>query len=200
MLNYLFSRSMTFANAAELADADGIKESIATDTSAATYSGVDLDGTSTVGVVGTQTFERLASWPTVSASSAAGAYTDASEVVFTGTWGGEIVTRTATIVGTDGNATFIADGPLDLGSVTSIAVDAQADTDGAFTFGWSGVGPRKGRSWVLIAREAVAAGALDVEFSNGQQDPNLSLASGELLGAYVQRVLATTTVDFTAHE
>ena len=200
MLQYLFSRSLTFAEAAELADADGIKESIATATSAATYSGVDLDGTSTVGVVGSQTFERLASWPTVSASSAAGAYTDESAVTFTGTWGGEIVTRTATIAGTDGNATFTADGPLDLGSVTSISVEAHADTDGAFTFGWSGVGPRKGRSWILIAREDVDAGELDVEFSNGQQDPNLSLTSGETLGAFVTRVLATTTVDFTAYE
>ncbi len=190
MLKYLFARGMTFTLAGELFDVDAIKTSIASATSVQTYS--TFNGTSTVGV----TQPRIVSWPSVSASSSAAAYVASSTVRFTGTYGGEAVVRTATIVGTDGNGTYIADGPLDVGSITSIVVAAQANTSGAFTFGWSGVGPRKGKSWVVIAKEA---GNLVQASSEGDND-TVPLGQYNAHYAFVARIYATTTIDLTAYE
>lgn len=190
-MNNLYARSMTFTTAAQLFDVDGIKTSIATALTAQTYT--TFNGTNTVG----GSFARLASYPTVLAAVAAGAYTASSTVVFTGTYGGAVVTRTATIVGTDGNATaFIADGPLDIGSITSIVVAAQADTDGFLSFGWTGLAPRKDKAWTCVAREA---GTLYVAYPGGETDDVPLPIHGEHY-AYVSRILAATTIDFTVYE
>lgn len=198
-MNYLGTRSMTFTTAGQLADTNAIKTSVATVAAATTYSGGALNGTSTVGVVSspsTQTFERLVSWPTVTAASNAGSYVNGSTIVFTGTYNGDVTTRTATVVGTDGNATFTADGPLDLGSVTSIAVGAQTNTGGHFEFGWTDIGPRRGSAWVLFAREA---GDLVVGYADSQFD-TVTLPQHGSNGALVTRVYAATSIDFTAYE
>jgi len=196
MIQYLFSRSITFTAAGELADTNALKTSIATALTVQTYTGGALNGTSTVGTVNGEAKSRLASWPSVTASAVVGAYTNGSTVTFTGTYGGQTVDRVATITATGGGATYIANGPLDLGSVTSIVVGAQADTDGALEFGWSGVGPRYGSQWLCIARED---GNLIVGYSNGESD-TVPLADNGLHGAYVSRVYATTAIDFTAYE
>lgn len=188
--NILFSRGMTFTTAGELADVDAIKTSIATAASVQTYT--TFNGTSTVGV----TQPRIVSWPSVTASSSAGSYVNGSTVSVTGTYGGESVTRTVTIVGTDGNATFIGDGPLDVGSVTSIVVAAQVNTSGAFQFGWSGVGPKKNKIWFLVAKEAGNIVNVNME---GDTDTTALAAFGEHYSPVV-RVFATTTIDFTAYE
>ena len=119
---------------AEIADPDAIKTSIATVAAAVSYTGVALNGADANPGPATPTPSHtdnvvtdVPQYPTATASSSAGSYVDGSEVVFTGTYGGAAKSRTATVVGTDGNATFVADGPLD--TVSTVAVDAQADTD-----------------------------------------------------------------------
>lgn len=137
-------------------DADAIKKAIATSAAAAgvTYSGADLDGDD----VGTDDIARptpnghtnCPQYPIAVASSNAGSYVNGSTIVFTGTYGGVGATSTATVVGTDGNATFKGDKPLD--TVSSIHVAAQANTGGEWTFGFDDIG-----AWLEKGIEVPAA-------------------------------------------
>ena len=132
MPEFTSPNAVTFT-AANIPVLNSIKTSIATAATAATYTGAALNGASKKPLPDSKT--GYAQWPAATASSSAGSYVAASTIVFTGTYKGATVTRTATVSGTDGNATFIADGPLD-GDVTSIVVGAQVNTSGAWTFGF----------------------------------------------------------------
>lgn len=194
-LDGMSSRSLSFDQSdGHYADDNGIKTSIATAATQQTYSGVQLNGTNVCGAG----YANLASWPTVKTSSQAGGYTAGSTVVFTGTYAGQAQTRTATIVSANGAETLLADGPLDIGSVTSIVVAAQPGTSGALEFGWSGVAPKFGRpAWRIVAR---AAGAVHVANEQGEEDAELILGAHVAHEAWVRRIYGDTAVDVTAYE
>lgn len=196
-----YLRSMTFdASAGAYVDADGIKTSIATAASVQTYLptfngvagntvGKSLDASNV-------THTAFASYPTVTNTSATGSYVNASTVVFHGTYGREVVTRTATLTSADGGQTLLADGPLDMGSITKIVVAAQVDTAGAFTFGWRDICPKKGFGWIVVAREA---GTIRVENSDGDDDATTLAAHGMHLTP-VSRIYSSVTIDLSVYE
>ncbi len=190
----MFSRSMTFDQSDDhYADPNGLKTSIATALTAQNYTAGGLNGTNVCGAG----FANLISWPTATASNTTGAFVAGSAITFTGTYDGAAVTRTALLTSADGNETVMANGPLDIGSVTAIAVAAQADTDGTFLFGWSGVGPKPGQpSWRIVAR---SAGVVVVANDAGEIDAELTLAAHGAHEAWVRRIFATTAVDVTAY-
>lgn len=195
MPDVIYLRSKTFdASAGAFVDDNGIKTSIATAATIQTY--VTFNGTSTLGKAVTGTHDSFASWPTVKNSSATASYVNASTIVFTGTYGGVVTTRTATLTSADGGATVLADGPLDHGSITKIVVAAQVDTAGAFEFGWTGVAPKKGYAWAMVAREA---GTYHVEHRDGGVDYIALPAHGEHF-AFVSRIFGDVTVDATVYE
>lgn len=177
---------------ANIADLDAIKTSIATAATAQTYSGAALNGASTTPYPDSKT--GFAQWPAATASSHAGSYVNGSTVVFTGTYLGETVTRTATVSGTGGGATFIADGPID-GPVTSVVVDAQADTGGAWTFGFVDLCCRRRNNRNEPWREVRCGGvAGDVGFvrPNGAADV-LPCTVGEHHSVLILRLKTSTT-------
>lgn len=192
-----YHRSLSLdASAGAYADDNGIKTSIATVAAITTYL-APFNGVSTVGkAIATGSHSSFVSWPTVTASSAAASYVAASTIVFTGTYGGQIVSRTAALTTANGNETVLADGPLDHGSITKIVVAAQVDTAGAFLFGWTGIGPKKGYAWTLVAREA---GSIVVSHPDGGDDTILLPIHGQHL-AHVSRIFAAVTIDVTAYE
>ena len=197
MADRLYQRSKSFdASAGAFVDADGIKTSIAAAASVQTYL-APFNGTSTVGkAIASGAVSDFVSWPTVTNTSQSGKYVAASTIVFTGTYGGAVVSRTAALTTANGSETVIADGPLDHGSVTSIVVAAQVDTTGAFTFGWTGVGPKKGTGWMLVAREA---GTLVVAHADSGDDTFLIAAQQEH-PAPVSRIYAAVTIDVSVFE
>lgn len=158
-------RSFTFSNANQYLDTDGIKTSIATVAAAISYATAALNGAFVSGGVARpapNSHEGLAMIPSATASSSSGSYVNGSRVRFVGKWGSNPnCVRTATVVGTDGGATFLADGPLE--TVLEILVDAQVNTAGAWTFGFSGISAKQGQRIV--------------EFQ-GQGDGNLLLDYG----------------------
>jgi len=195
------NRAMSFTTS-QTADADGIKTSIATSTSAANYSGAALNGAMVTSNVAYPRFNSkldVASYPTVTASNTVGAFVAASAVVFTGTYSGEAVTRTATLTSANGNETQFADGPMD--SVTSIAVAAQADTDGTFTFGFSGLVPTKNNVGQLKRWNFMAAtsGNVVVGFSDGTSD-TIAAVAGIVYPVAITRLYTTTAVTVTVFE
>jgi hypothetical protein len=103
-----------------------LKTSIATTTSAQSYSGAGLDGS-----IGTATMDPARA-PTVTTSGDLSAFVVGSTVRFTGlnTIGMDVVS-TVTL----GAALGTFAGDYDLASVTAIDADAQASTDGTWTFG-----------------------------------------------------------------
>jgi hypothetical protein len=125
-------RGVTFT-VANIADLDAIKTTIATAASSQAYTGAALNGASTTPLPDSKT--GYAQWPCATASSSAGSYVNGSTIIFTATYKGVAVTRTATVSGTDGGAKFVADGPVD-GAVTNVVVGAQTNTSGAWTFGF----------------------------------------------------------------
>ena len=184
---------------AEIADPDAIKTSIATVAAAVSYTGVALNGADANPGPATPTPSHtdnvvtdVPQYPTATASSSAGSYVDGSEVVFTGTYGGAAKSRTATVVGTDGNATFVADGPLD--TVSTVAVDAQADTNGAWTFGFTDIGAWRGGSGQEPARlvRAHAAGVIKIGDADGHVDLT-PFAESESQPIAPHRIYATGT-------
>lgn len=179
--------------ASTVLDADAIKTTIATAATVATYSGAALNGAS----VGTDHIARpapsgladVAQYPIAVASSSAGSYLDKSTIVFTGLYGGLPVTRTATVSGTGGNATFVADGPMD--SCSSVVVAAQANTSGAWTFGWNDIACPEGDGLVLPFRELVAtsSGNVMITCGDGHTDTLTALTATSLpLRLEVKRV------------
>jgi len=195
--NGLFTRSFTLAKASgHYSDPDGIKTSVATVAEDVSYSGSALDG------VGANTcgggFNALASWPTVSTAAQAAGYEADSTVTFTGTFQGVPATRTATIVEANGGETLIADGPLDIGSVTQIDIQEQPGTDGTFTFGWTDLTPRTpDTAWMVVVRSGI--GSITVQSETLDQDTITLQADGEHK-AWVKRILDATEVDVTVYE
>lgn len=126
-------RAVTFTSNA-IAVANSIKTTIATATANINYTGATLNGASTTPYPDSKT--GYAQWPTATASSATGAFTLNSVIRFTSTYKGAAVIRNLTVASADGNATWIADGPVD-GPVTNIYVPAQATTGGTWTFGFA---------------------------------------------------------------
>lgn len=193
----LASRSFSAASAAKLKDADGLKTSVATAATAQSYTGGALNGTLDLGGA-----SDCASYPCFTSTSNAGSYVNGSAIVFVGTYAGAAVERTALITGTDGGQTeIVADGPLDVGSVTQIRVAAQVNTGGAFTFGFTGLCPKKDRAgrnreWRVVAR---AAGSVVVGYVNGGTDTLVMIAS-EVHPVPVARIYATTGVAVTVLE
>lgn len=126
--------------ASTVLNATAIKTSIATSASGAIYSGAALNGGDVTAGVASPTPSGLtgvAQYPIAVATSKAGSYVANSTIVFDGTYNGKAATSTATVVGTGGGATFVGDKPLD--TVTGITVAAQADTAGAWTFGFNDI-------------------------------------------------------------
>lgn len=200
-----FTKSVT---AASLADPDAIKTAVASSTDAVSYSGADLNGLGgNPGPAGT--VHGFAAYPTATLATAAGAYTAASTITWTGTYRGKTVTRTGTIVGTGGNETVTGDGPLE--TCTQVDVAAQADTDGSFTFGWADALPgslatpkltgsdgQDGlRTWTKIV--ATSAGNARVRYAGGRED-TVPLIAGQALDVPVERLYASsTTANVTVH-
>jgi hypothetical protein len=126
--------------ASTVLDANAIKTSIATATTIQTYSGADLNGSDVATGVATPApsgLTNVAQYPIVVCSNSVGAFTLNSTVTFVGTYGGEAVSRVATITSTAGNGTYVANGPVD--KVTSVTVAAQATAGGTITLGWNDI-------------------------------------------------------------
>lgn len=175
-------RTKSFTAAALLA-ATAVKTSIATSTSIATYTTTDLNGSSVTANVATASIlAGMASYPVAVLSSQASAYTASSTIVWTGTYRGVAATSTGTIVGTGGGISVYGNAPLD--TITSIVVAAQAATNGAFTFGWSGVAfttsISNGVASKLQAFSSImglGTGDIVVEYGVGTRDTMPSIAS-----------------------
>ena len=191
---YSSPRAITVTIAA-LLDADGIKTTIATVASDVTYTGADLNGAYAnpgPAIPAPGGHDDVPQYPLAVASSNAGSYTAGSEITFVGTYGGATVTRTATVVGTDGGATFIADGPLD--TVVSITVEAQANTGGAWTFGFTDVGAWSEGGFLNPPRALMAgdAGNICTQDSHGHEDET-PFAAGQFLPLGAHRIVQDPT-------
>lgn len=195
----MFARSKTFTTEA-LFDVDAVKTSVATVADAVSYSGAGLNGASVSDGVASPLLgghTGFASYPSCSRADNASSYVNESTATLTGTYRGQAVTRTITFSGTDGDDKTLADGPMD--TITQIDIEAQADTGGAFEFGWSGlVAPQqlnKGVRWLLVANET---GAFIVEYGGGLQD-TVTLQAGAELKSTPHRILETSG-NFTLYE
>lgn len=122
-------RSHTYA-AAELDDIDGLKTSIATSTTPVVYDADDFDGAAVANSgLGWAKFPRTV---TISRSSSASSYTT-DDIVITGKRGGRVVAETLTPANANGGD--ILRGTQAWDAPPSIAIPAQADTNGAFQIG-----------------------------------------------------------------
>lgn len=197
------SRTVTFSNVSQLADDDAIKTSVASSTSAVVYTGADLDGAAVSDGVARPVpndHAGLASYPSVTTTAQSGAYEPGSKVTFVGTYGTGIgagpivpVERTAVISEPDGGETAFADGPLD--SVFEIRVEPQADTDGALSFGFSGLAPLKGQRFIQL--EGAAEGEIHVGY--GDHEDKLLTDAGRKHECMPTRIFADTTAIFTLY-
>lgn len=173
-------RSFSFTNVSQYLSANGIKTSIATVAAAVTYSGAALNGglvTAGTATPAPNSHTGLAMVPSATASSSAGSYVAGSRIRFIGKWGtNPRAERVATVVGTDGNATFLADGPLE--TVVEIQVEAQANTSGAWTFGFNGIGVKPGHR--IVAVRGQGAGNLVLDYGPGYTTDTVVTAVGQL--------------------
>lgn len=182
--------------ASSVLDATAIKTSIATSASAVTYTGNALNGSDVdaeyVAKPAPSGLTNVAQYPIAVASNSAGSYVASSKITFTGTYGGRAVVRTATVVGTGGNATFIADGPMN--TVTSITVAAQANTSGAWTFGWNDIACKQvgGADEPFRIIRPTSTGNLVVTCGSGD-DATIDLISGG-----PDEILYTTRLKFSS--
>ncbi len=124
-------------------DADGILESVVTQTSAVTYSGALLDGALMDGSTG-EIDGTDARNITVALDSSVGAFVALGEIVITGrhpyythpvTGNLALQTETLIIPDADGNVTLTGAKMFAPGEFLSITFPAMDDTDGAFTVG-----------------------------------------------------------------
>jgi hypothetical protein len=197
-------RTVSFANGAALVDADGIKTLVATVATAASYTGAALNGAyanpgPAYPTPGTHT--GLAQYPTVTTTSETpDTYNITDPIVFTGTYGGEVATSSATLVAVKGGEAIIGDHPLD--SVVSIAVPAQLGTAGEFTFGFTDLAARKANGIIYPWRKVRAGGAGNVGLKFECQDVDtLAMLEGEKDDLLITRVVAATTnVAFRLYE
>lgn len=174
------SKSITIATPQVLATA--IKTSIATVAGVATYSGAGLNGS--IGA-GTMYAPRIIS---ASLAAHAASYTAGSVITVTGTDPSDAVqTDTMTIVGTDGSESLFT--TKFFKTVTSIAIAAQADTAGAFTFGVQD-------SFVPgqpIQLRVAVGGSVKLGYGDGSSDTITAVAIGEPVPVSFNRVYASST-------
>jgi hypothetical protein len=186
-------RSMSFST---LLDANGIKTSIATVAAITTYTTTALNGayvTANVATPAPNGHTDVDQYPVATASSSAGSYVNASTIRFVGTYNGEAVTRTATVVGTDGNAEFIADGPMR--TVTSIIVAAQANTSGAWEFGFTDLAMPyvAGNKTPFSFLRATGAGNIRVKHVGGYLETLAMAAAEQAEPLSLERIYQTLT-------
>lgn len=154
-----------------IADPDGIKTSIATAITPQIYEGGALNGA----LAAAQPIARTVS---VTSSAAAGAYVADSPVTFTGTNElGQLATETLRLTAANGGETIAGEQPFR--TVTKIEVAAQADTDGALTFGFQDLATSDDRAAILGFR-AGAQGSVDVVYRDGSAD-SIPMLEGERL-------------------
>jgi hypothetical protein len=148
-------------------DVDGIVDEQATVTSADEYSGEDI--------------AEDATWTEpdyiVATLTGVGAFVADSTITLTGTYLGEAVTDELTVVGTDGE-TIEGAQLFDPNSVSLVAVEAQADTDGTIALG-------RGMVPELMARANRLKGVINEHFED-------TLAHATAVSAEVETASATT--------
>jgi hypothetical protein len=135
--------------AAAVVDADGVKTTTATVTTAATHTAADMNGA----LVTSGVFATPRSL-TVTLSSQAGAYTT-DAWTFTGKRGGADVSVTSAPTGTDGNETLRPGQLFD--SLTSIEIPAQSLTSGSYTIGVGDIGAQFGDRFIGVKAHAASA-------------------------------------------
>jgi len=116
------------------ADDDGLKTSVASSTSAVSYSGAGLNGALiTAGALNTTVPRNV----TVTKAAQAGAYTVGSKVrvTFEHWLTGYQVTETFTVTHADNAETFTGCMLMKPGTLPAVAIEAQADTDGSWKIG-----------------------------------------------------------------
>jgi hypothetical protein len=175
-------------------DVDALVLSLATATSVGTFTGAALNGVVPTTGLTLAGHSGIAQYPSITCSNSAGSYVANSTCVFTGTYGGEAVTRTATITSTAGNGTYIANGPIDVGSCTRIVLAAQADTSGAVSCGLTDLACPKinGQLHPFIGVRAAAGGNVAVVYSGAWEDV-LVLAAAESDDIQFDRIRQATT-------
>lgn len=181
-------RTYTFAAAADLADADGIKTLVATALTAASYDGADFNGALGAGPIAF----APPRYPSVTTTADAATYNTTDPIVFTGTRGGRPATVEILLTQAGGNETVIATEPLD--TLETIDVPAQLTVNGEFTFGWSGIACKKHADVEHPFRQvrAMGAGNLHVGYIGGAED-TFAMTDGEKDAIEVRRIYATNT-------
>lgn len=165
-----------------VSDADGIKTSIATSASVATY-------TTFNGALGGSFV--LARNVSVTSTTHSGTYNIVDPIVFTGTdANGSVITESLYLTLVNGNETIY--GVKGFKTVTSIAVPAQVDTLGTFTFGVQ---------HAFISDQCVGlrigtGGNVKVTYSNGTVD-TVPFASAEFLNISPVKIWGTSATTAT---
>jgi hypothetical protein len=160
----LFGAIRTFTVAAgAIADADGLKTSIATSADAVTYSGTpaaagDFNGALAAKFLKGQMPARTVS---ITAASATGSYST-NPVVVTGTRNGVEVTESLTPTNANGGWTVRGRQPFDAGAALSFAFPAQVDANGHWTIGLEDMYAPAGQVFRTI--DVSDAGNLQLEF------------------------------------
>ena len=188
-------RTLTFSSA-NMLDVDAIKAAIATAASIQTYTGAALDGVVPTTGLTLAGHSGIAQYPSITCSNSAGSYVLNSTCAFTGTYGGEAVTRTATITSTAGNGTYIANGAIDIGSCSKIVLAAQVNTSGSVSMGLTDLAPNKSNGTIqpICGVRAVTAGNVAVVYYSGHEEV-LALDTFEKEYLKIFRIRqATTTV------
>jgi hypothetical protein len=186
--------------AAALADTDAIKTSVASSASAASYDADDLNGAAAPGsaVATANIVSGLPSFVVVTVASNAGSYVAGSKITVTGTFNGDVQTEELEIVGTDGNEVLLGDVPFD--TVSGIDIEAQENTSGAFTFGFSGIGTPKRNTRFIHWQGFVGAetGNIHVKYHDGNED-TIPTDVGRDHPAAPARFYADSTAGFTLY-
>lgn len=161
--------------------ANAIKTSIATSTSVATYTGVQLNGS-----IGAAVFS-LPQLVTVTNTNSVAAYNTTNAITITGENDqGVVITDTLLLTAANGNQTITS--VKAFLKITSIAVPAQLTTAGAFTFGVSDIV----FSSPIREIRAGAAGNLIVGYQDATTD-TVPLAAGERHLAYMTKIVSAGT-------
>ncbi len=183
------SRTVTFAGALTVATA--IKTSVATVAAPASYTTSGLNGA--VGTTQMVAARRI----TATLASHASSYVAASIITITGLDENlDAVSDVLTIAGTGGGVTYTT--TKFFRKVNTIAIAAQADTGGAFTFGVSDA-LVPGR---VVQLRVGTAGNINLGYANGTSDCILKVAVGEAIPCQPNIIYgdSTTTVqDITAY-
>jgi hypothetical protein len=183
-----------------LNDVDALKTSVATVAAPVTYNVVgDFNG-----ALGARIFNGVGPAFTLSLHNTTDvgvyAFGAANHIVITGWFAGRVVTQRFELATADGNENLIlgpGGTPLQpFDKVDSIAIPAQVNTNGAWTFGVRDLVSPSGNGFRYI--KALLAGNVTLRYG---EDPNtddaLPLLAGELTGANFSRVVGTTTIGFS---